>query len=79
MKRIQAACLSQTILFQQKEPLGKESAAQANRMEFERYKSQMSRSYTKYQIVEEKVLPDGTLEVHLKKQYNSYDTGDYFD
>lgn len=79
MKRIQAACLSQTILFLQKEPMGKESAAQANRMEFERYKSQLSRSYTKYQIIKETVLPDGTLEVQLKKQYNSYETDGYFD
>lgn len=79
MKRIQSACLSQTIHFQQKEPMSKELAAQANRMEFERYQSQMSRSYTKYKIVEETVLPDGTLEVKLKKQYNSYEVGSYFD
>ena len=38
-----------------------EAAAQANRMEFERYKSQLARGYTKYQITDEKTLPDGTL------------------
>lgn len=79
MKRIQAACLLQTIHFQQKEPMSPEAAAQANRMEFERYKSQLARGYTKYQITDEKTLPDGTLEIKLKKQYNSYSIGNYFD
>ena len=77
MKRIQAACLSQTIRFQQKEPMGRETAAQANYSEFERYKTQLQRSYTKFSIVSENVLEDGTLEVQLKKQYNSYPTGEY--
>lgn len=79
MRRIKAACLSQTIHFQQKEPMGKAFAEDANRKEYERYKLQMSRSYTKYKIVSETVLEDGTLEVSLKKQYNSYDVGSYFD
>ena len=79
MKRIQAACLSQTIRFQQKDPMPKEAAAQANSMEFERYKTQLQRGYTKFSIVRETVLEDGTLEVQLKKQYNSYSTGSYLD
>jgi len=79
MKRIQAACLSQTIRFLQKDPMDRESALQANRTEFERYKNQMARSYTKFKVVRETVLEDGTLEVQLKKQYNSYDIGSYFD
>lgn len=79
MKRIQSACLSQTVRFLQKEPMDKETAEQANRTEFERYKNQMARSYTKFKIIRETVLEDGTLEVQLKKQYNSYDLGGYFD
>ena len=79
MKRIQSACLSQTIRFLQKEPMGKAAAEQANRIEFERYKHQMIRSYTRFKIISETVLEDGTLEVQLKKQYNSYDPGSYFD
>jgi len=79
MKRIQAACLSQTIRFLQKDPMDRESALQANRTEFERYKNQMARSYTKFKVVRETVLEDGTLEVQMKKQYNSYDIGSYFD
>jgi len=79
MKRIQAACLSQTIRFLQKDPMDRESTIQANRTEFERYKNQMARSYTKFKVVRETVLEDGTLEVQLKKQYNSYDIGSYFD
>lgn len=79
MKRIKSACLSQIIRFQQKEPMGKELAEEANRKEYERYQLQMNRSYTKYKVVSETVLEDGTLEVSLKKQYNSYDVGSYFD
>ena len=79
MKRIQSACLSQTIRFCQKDPMDKEAAEQANRTEFERCKNQMTRSYTKFQIIRETVLEDGTLEVQLKKQYNSYDLGSYFE
>lgn len=79
MKRIQAACLSQTIRFLQREPMDRETAVQANRTEFERYKNQMARSYTKFKVIAETVLEDGTLEVQLKKQYNSYDVGGYFD
>lgn len=79
MKRIQAACLFQTIRFQQKDPMDKDSTARANYTEFERYKVQLQRSYTKFAIVSENVLEDGTLEVQLKKQYNSYHTGSYLD
>ena len=79
MKRIQSACLSQTVRFLQKEPMGKAAAEQANRIEFERYKNHMTRSYTKFKIIRETVLEDGTLEVQLKKQYNNYDLGGYFD
>lgn len=77
MKRIQAACLLQTIRFQQKEPMPKGEAAQVNYNEFERYKNQLQRSYTKFVVVSETVLEDGTLEVQLKKQYNNYATGSY--
>lgn len=79
MKRIQSACLFQTVRFQQREPFAPQQALEANRQEFERYQSQMRRSGTRYQIMEEKVLEDGTLEVNLKKQYNNYDCGSYMD
>ena len=79
MKRIQSACLSQTIHFIQKDPMSKELATEANRVEYERYKKQMQRSYTKFKIIREEILEDGTLEIQLKKQYNSYEVGSYFD
>ena len=65
MKRIQSACLSQTVRFLQKEPMDKETAEQANRTEFERYKNQMARSYTMFKII--------------RKQYNDHDCGSYLD
>lgn len=79
MKRIQSACLNQTIRFQQKEPMDSDSAQRANRVEFERYKVQLERSYTKYKVLAETVLEDDTLEIVLKKQYNNYDIGGYFE
>ena len=79
MKRIQSACLSQTIHFIQKDPMSKELATEANRVEYERDKKQMQRSYTKFKIIREEILEDGTLEIQLKKQYNSYEVGSYFD
>ena len=79
MRRIRSACVSQIIHFRQNEPMSKEAAEQANRREYERYKLQMKRSYTRLKIIDETVLEDGVLEVRLKKQYNNYDIGSYFD
>jgi hypothetical protein len=77
MKRIKSACLLQTICFQFR--AGAESSDPAGdvRREYESYKTQLQRSGTRFQVVSEEVQPDGSIVVSIKKQYNSYDTGDY--
>lgn len=72
MKRVQAACIMQTLVFSQKAELGfsKEHAEKLNREEFENYKHIMERSHTRYQIVSEEIRADGALIIHVRKQYN---------
>ena len=77
MKRIKAACLEQTVHFMLKEELGHAAAANAVREEYAHYKATLERNRTKYKIVEENVLPDDSILIKIKKQYNSCDVGDY--
>lgn len=79
MKRIQFACLEQCIHFMLKEDVPNENAVRAVEEEYALYKAQMERNHTKYQIVEEKRLEDGSILIRIKKQYNQYDCGDYMD
>ena len=81
MKRIKSACILQTIIFFQKPELGydKEQAHKINREDYERYKGLLDRSHTKYVIVDEVVQDDGSIIVHIKKQYNErVDVSEYF-
>ena len=48
MKRIQAACLLQTIHFQLKEDVGHAAAVRAVKEELEHYKTQLKRRRTKF-------------------------------
>lgn len=77
MKRIKAACLLQTVHFQLKEELGHDLAVRAVRDEVEHYRKQLERRRTRYQILDETEQPDGSIVIHLKKQYNNYDCGEY--
>lgn len=77
MKRVQSACLLQTLHFQLKDDLGHEEAARAVREEVAHYKAQLDRSRTKYKIEEERVLPDDSILIQVKKQYNNHDVGEY--
>ena len=79
MKRIKAACLEQTIHFMLKDDMPREEAVQAVQAEYAHYIAQMDRNRTRYQILENKELPDGSLLVKLKKQHNSYDCSPYMD
>ncbi len=77
MKRIQAACLLQTIHFQLKDEIGHAAAVSAVRDEYEHFKKQLEHNRTKYQIVEEAEQPDGSIVIHVKKQYNHYNCDEY--
>lgn len=77
MKRIQYACLEQTIHFESKTDIDQSAAANTVKREVEGYKSVLERKKLKYKIEEEKTLPDGSVVLKIKRQYNAYDYGDY--
>lgn len=79
MKRIKEACLLQTIHFQLKEDLPHGAAVQAVRAEVAHYKAQMDRNHTRYKITREEEQPDGSILIHIKKQYNNHTCGSYMD
>ncbi len=82
MKRIQAACIFQTLLFSQKPELGltREQALMINRQEVEQYKLRLQRTKTRYRITLEQERPDGSILVQVRKQYDDKaETQEYFD
>lgn len=72
MKRIQAACIMQTLVFSQKPEMGynRENAERLNRAEYANYIRMLERSRTRYVITSEEVRADGALIVRVRKQYN---------
>ena len=77
MKRIKAACICQTLHFQLKEDMGHEYAVKMVKEEVSRYKASLERSRTKYRILKEETLNDGSILIEIKKQYNMSPVGDY--
>ena len=81
MKRVKAACIFQTLVFAQKPELGfsPEQALKVNRQELERYTAQLQRTGTRYQITDETEEKDGSIVIHVRKQYNdTADVSEYF-
>ena len=72
MKRVKAACILQTLVFMQKDDCGlsKNSILETNRREVENYKRTLERSNTRYQIISQEEQEDGSILVHVRKQYN---------
>ena len=79
MKRVKAACITQTLHFKLKEDLGHDYAIQMVKEEVERYKRQLDRSGTKYRILSETTQTDGSILIEIKKQYNTSPVGNYLD
>ncbi len=80
MKRVQFACLEQTIHFQLKDELsGHAAAVQAVQEELRQYKAQLDRKKIRYVIPDESTQPDGSIIIRIKRQYNNYDCGSYLD
>lgn len=77
MKRIKAACLLQTVHFQLKDNLGHSAAVKNVQEEYASYKQRLERTRTQYRIDREEVLPDGSILIEIRKQYNNHDCGDY--
>lgn len=81
MKRIKAACIMQTIRFQQKEDSGLsvDALLSLNHAEAERYKTQLESTKTRYKIDNESEEPDGSVIIHIRKEYNGKtEIGEYF-
>lgn len=79
MKRIQSACICQTLLFTLKDDLPHDEAAAQAAREVELYKKALERNRVKHRIVEETQQPDGSVVVKIIKQYNMSPVGNYLD
>lgn len=77
MKRVEAACVCQTLRFSAKEGMSRKYAAETIQNEIEYYKKKLEASHTAYKIVEQIEQPDGTVVVKVIKQYNYSPIGDY--
>lgn len=77
MKRVKAACITQTLHFMLKEDLGQEDAKRFVQEEVKKYKAGLDRSGTKYMILSETEQPDGSVMIEIKKQYNTSPVGEY--
>lgn len=81
MKRVKAACILQTLVFLQKEDCGfsREQILSMNRQEVNRCKQTLEHTHTRYQIVSEEAQEDGSIVIHVCKQYNDRaDVAAYF-
>ena len=68
MKRIQSACIMQTIIFRQKDTSGLSADAmlKLNREEAQRYKTRLDRNKIRYKIDEESEQSDGSVLVRIR-------------
>lgn len=79
MKRIKAACITQTLCFSNHDGETTEYAKKAIVQEYEKYKEQLEKSGTKYRILSEKKNEDGSIIIEIKKQHNGSPVGNYLD
>ncbi|MGN0157624.1 MAG: hypothetical protein ACI39W_00565 [Brotaphodocola sp.] len=79
MKRIKAACITQTLHFMLKEGLEHDLAVQIVCEEVNAYKKRMERGRVQYKILSEETQPDGSIIIEIKKQYNTSPVGNYLD
>lgn len=79
MKRIQQACICQTLHFFLKDDFPKSQAEQQLACEVQHYKDSLVKNRVAHKILEEKKLDDGSVVIKLIKQYNQSPVGDYLD
>lgn len=77
MKRVKAACITQTLHFLLKEDVGHDYAVKLLEKEIKKYKNGLDKSGTKYKILSEEKQEDGSVVIEIKKQYNTSPVGDY--
>ena len=79
MKRIQAACICQTLHFMLKDGVDQALGAKLVQEDMAHYKKTLDRNHTQYRIVEETLQPAGSVILKIIKQYNQSPVGDYLD
>lgn len=79
MKRVKAACITQTLHFLQKEEVPREYSKRLVLEEVRKYKEQLEKNRTQYKILSEETQPDGSVVLEIKKQYNTSPVGSYLD
>ncbi|MDE7319133.1 MAG: hypothetical protein K2N46_05305 [Lachnospiraceae bacterium] len=79
MKRIKAACITQTLHFLLKEDLGHDYAVKVVEEEVRKYKNGLEKNRTKFKILSEEKQPDGSIMIEIIKQYNTSPVGSYLD
>jgi len=79
MKRVKAACLTQTVHFLLKEDVSYNYAVKFVDEEVKKYKEALDRKRLKYKILSEERQEDGSVIIEIKKQYNTSPIGNYLD
>ena len=79
MKRVKAACITQTLHFLLKEDVGHDYAVKLVSEEVKKYKEQLDKNKTQYKILSEETQADGSVIMEIKKQYNTSPVGNYLD
>ena len=79
MKRVQSACLCQTLHFLLKDGTEQQEAVQQIHAEVEQYFKKLQRTSTKYKVLEQTTQPDGSVIIKIIKQYNECPLGSYLD
>ena len=77
MKRVKAACITQTLHFLLKEDIGHDYAIKLVNEEVKKYKDQLDKGRVQYKILSEDTQSDGSVIIEIKKQYNTSPVGDY--
>lgn len=77
MKRVKAACITQTLHFLLKEDIGHDYAIKLVNEEVKKYKEQLNKGGIKYKILSEETQSDGSVIIEIKKQYNTSPVGEY--
>ncbi len=79
MKRVKAACITQTLHFLLKEDLEHEYAVKMVDEEVKKYKNHLERNHVQYKILLEERQEDGSVMIEIIKQYNTTPVGKYLD
>ncbi|MBP3656652.1 MAG: hypothetical protein J6K32_08155 [Clostridia bacterium] len=79
MKRIQSACICQTLHFMLKEDIPHDDALAMVEHEVRRYKASLEKKRIRHRILEERTEADGSVVIRIVKQYNQSPIGSYLD